>query len=130
MDGHGSQYLSVRGYTKGSFLILRDSRPLRKLTAFCIEFVIFKNFLEQYIKCGMIFYCTAESLQRFRDFVSRCFFNCTLLLNYCYCVSIGLINLATFSATSILRNYIQQPCTWKITLLEVTGKAWSNNYDY
>ena len=37
-----------------------------------IKFVIFRNFLEQY-KYGMLLDCKLESLQRFRNFVSRCF---------------------------------------------------------
>ena len=44
---------------KRQLLLLRDFRPLRKLTAFFIEFVIFRNFLEQY-KYGMLLDCTLE----------------------------------------------------------------------
>ena len=44
--------------------------PLRKLTLFFIEFLI--NFLEQFYH-GMLLDCTLESLQLFRDFVSRGF---------------------------------------------------------
>ena len=36
---------------------------------------------------------------------------------------LGANKLSNFLATSILWNYVQQPCTWDIKLLEVTGKS-------
>ena len=46
MDLEVSKVSNVR--RKVFFLFLRDSKPLRKLTSFFIEFVIYRNFLEQF----------------------------------------------------------------------------------
>ena len=84
--------------TKFGLIWIKESNPLgeiglRKLTACFIEFVIFRNFLEQY-KYDMLLDCTLESLQPFRDFVSRGFIqtliNLMQLLNFW--VPIGLVN--------------------------------------
>ena len=75
----------------------------------------------------MLFDCKLESLQRFRNFVSRCFIQAlislTPLFEFFEYLLLGANKLSNFSATLILWNYVQQPCTWDIKLLEVTGKS-------
>ena len=46
MDLEFSKVTNVR--RKGNFLFLADSKPLRKLTSFFIEFVVHRNFLEHF----------------------------------------------------------------------------------
>ena len=91
-----------------------------------IKFVIFRNFIKHY-KYGMLLDCKLESLQRVRNFVSRCAIQNLISLTplfevFSYLVLLGANKVSNFLATSILWNYVQQPCTWDIKLLEVTGK--------
>ena len=73
----------------------------------------------------MLLDCTLESLQLFRDFVSKGFeqtlINLTAIEIF-ECLLLQLNNLSNFSC-NVTCNYVQQPCTWDIKLLEVTANS-------